>query len=82
MNTKIDLYGDQNYNNKEKQKETYKKNIQINPNFYQERENVKKQTCIKKYGVTHQLKNEKIKQKVLQNRKPTTYYLYNNINKF
>lgn len=79
MKTKIDLYGDPNYNNIEKQRKTFKKNIQVNPNFYQERENVKKQTCIRKYGVTHQLKNEKIKQKVLQNRKPTIFYLYNNI---
>ena len=61
--TKLDRYGDENYNNREKYKETYK-------SFSQEKlDNIKlktQQTCLKKYNTTHHMKNKEIQLK-LQN---------------
>ena len=61
--TKLERYGDENYNNREKYKKTYN-------SFSQEKlDDIKlktQQTCLKKYGVTHHMKNKEIQNK-LQN---------------
>ena len=59
--TKLEKYGDENYNNREKYKETYN-------NFSKEKlqkiKNKTQETCLKKYGVPHHMKNDKIKEKI------------------
>ena len=56
--TKLERYGDENYNNREKYKETYN-------NFSNEKKleirNKTEQTCIDKYGVKHHMLNQKVK---------------------
>ena len=59
--TKLERYGNENYNNREKYKKTYN-------NFSKDKLNEIKlktqQTCLEKYGVSHHMKDENIKHKI------------------
>lgn len=61
--TKLEKYGDENYNNREKYKETYKA---FSKDKLQQIKEKTQQTCLKRYGVTHPMKNNKIKDKLQQ----------------
>lgn len=63
-NTKLKLYGDENYNNREKSIETciIKYGVE-NPNQNSEIKNKSNNTCLKKYGFKTSSKNEYVKEK-------------------
>ena len=75
-NTKLELYGDKNYNNREKSIETCITKYGVgNPNKNSEIKEKSNNTCLKKYGFKSASKNEKVKEKA----KNTNLERWNNI---
>lgn len=60
--TKTERYGDPFYNNREKDKETVKKHIEENPNYYQEISEKCKKTKLELYGDPNYVNSEKQKE--------------------
>jgi hypothetical protein len=62
-NTKLLKYGDKNYTNRKKYKETCLERYGGHFNKLDEFKNKKRETCLERYGVEHPIRNEKVKEK-------------------
>lgn len=62
--TKLEKYGDENYNNSEKGKNTRAENSGSVEKSYSDGIDKNRQTCIEKYGVDNAFKSEKVKLKI------------------
>lgn len=74
--TKLERYGDSHYTNINQIKETITKLKQDDPTWLQKRNQKYQETCLERYGTKNSSQNEKVRQKIIQNRSKALYDKY------